>query len=1185
MGSGDGRDTLRGMFSKTNHVTAPLPRPPMPPRPAQKRALLIGINAYPNLSAFAQLEGCVNDVRLMAGLLRDKFGFPDENVTVLTDAEATRDGILAALDGLAGRVGADDVVVVHYAGHGSQVTDVDGDEPDGLDETIVPYDGVRGEGANVDVTDDEIHDWIGRVTAKTPYLTLLFDCCHSGTITRDDFGAKARSLRPDLRPAPEIGRAPAPSTTRSASRSEGPSGWLPLSKRYVLVAGCRDEECSYEYRDAESDTPHGSLTFFLGRALAAAPPGTTYRDVYERVRPLVTAHSSKQHPQMEGALDRELFGVRDVEPMRFAPVHVREGGAVTLAAGAAHGLTAGSTWDVYPAGTKTTDGVEPLGRVRVTDVGAVASSAEMVDEVEGGAVAVGGRAVEAEHDWSGLVLRVAVRAPDGAGDALAAVVDGSGLLRRAEAGEPADLAAVLVPARAGAGPGDPVPQLGAVAEPTWAVVGADGRLAMPPRPASEPASSSTLRDNLNKLARFRHALALDNPDSRLRDAVDVTLKRLDGNGAWVEAEAEEAGGEVVFEEGERVAFTVANRHTAPVYVYGLDFGLTGAISLFTVAGANDALAPGREQSVGVDRPLVLRFPKAFPFVEEPGEAVPTEGAETLRVFVTTEPTDFASLLQEGVRSAGAGRSSLSRILGKAFHGTPTRDMSFADEPDDDADWTVVTRSFVVRRTAGGAALDATGGSVTLGAVTVRTRGLDGHARVLPSADFSARTRSVERVSDTFEAVLAREHVATQQTVEIAGARTRALGAEPQIEVEVPAAEGQGQALLYTDESGVTTWQFAEDVRPGAAATRSVDGTRRFVVGRPAPAPTGEVGTRGLVGAVGKKLLKLLVFPLVDPIIGAVSAGFAARWENVHRPYGLRPFAPDGFGAPAAAPLGPDDWPRLGAGRSLLFVHGTFSRAHSAFGGLAPETVAELWRRYEGRVFAFDHPTLSVDPRRNVEWLVERLPDDAALDVDVVCHSRGGLVGRVLAEQQGTLSLGARALRVGSVTFVATPNAGTPLADPAYLGDLVDTYTNLLNFVPDNPVTDVLEGVVTVAKQLAVGALGGLDGLQSMRPDGDFQRWLNAEGPPGETAYYALGADFTPREPGFRAWAKDRLMDAVFEKAENDLVVPTAGVYDANGSGSFPIDERRVFPASAGVSHVSFFQDPAAQEALLDWLPG
>ena len=60
--------------------------------------------------------------------------------------------------------------------------------------------------------------------------------------------------------------------------------------------------------------------------------------------------------------------------------------------------------------------------------------------------------------------------------------------------------------------------------------------------------------------------------------------------------------------------------------------------------------------------------------------------------------------------------------------------------------------------------------------------------------------------------------------------------------------------------------------------------------------------------------------------------------------------------------------------------------------------------------------------------------------------------------------------MGRVVFVAGPNAGTILADADHLGDLVDRYTNLLAFFPDNEVTDVLEGVITVVKQLAVGAV-------------------------------------------------------------------------------------------------------------------
>src|SRR5215213_2224115 len=96
-------------------------------------ALLVGINQYPNLAARYQLHGCVNDVELMSRILQENFGFPPEHITMLLNSDATCDRIRAALDILASRVVQDDIVVLVYSGHGSQMTDREGDEPDGFD--------------------------------------------------------------------------------------------------------------------------------------------------------------------------------------------------------------------------------------------------------------------------------------------------------------------------------------------------------------------------------------------------------------------------------------------------------------------------------------------------------------------------------------------------------------------------------------------------------------------------------------------------------------------------------------------------------------------------------------------------------------------------------------------------------------------------------------------------------------------------------------------------------------------------------------------------------------------------------------------------------------------------------------------------------------------------------------------
>lgn len=1155
-----------------------------------KWALLIGINTYPNLTKFEQLEGCVNDVHLMAGILQGVFGFPEDQIFVLTDEAATRDGILEAMEALAERIGRDDIVVMQYSGHGSQMTDREGDEPDGLDETLVTYDSARAPGENRDITDDEIYAWLQRVTAQTPYVTLIFDCCHSGTLARDAFGAKARSIPPDTRPIDELPPSPVTGpTTRSAAASKGPSGWLPLGQRYVLLAGCRDDECSYEYRDPEADVPHGALSFFLGQALANARSGTTYRDVFEAARGPVRANSSKQTLQIEGALDRELFGVRDIEPMRFVSVRSRTGDAVELAAGAAHGLTVGSEWAIYPTDAKTDDEALCVGRVAVTGVGAISSTARILEEQSPEAITEGNRAVEAAHAVGDLRLRVALRGDDREALAhLQEALEASPLLHVVEDGGTAEVCVYYLAPRSAVRDADPVPQLGPLATQTWAAVGTDGRLVMPPRAASEAGAASTLRDNLETITRYRRALALLNPDpaSVLKQAVEVQLKRRAADGTWLAAEPDTAGGDIVYEEGDRLGLTLTNRHTAPVYVHILDFGLTGRVGLlYPIAGANEPLAPGATLEVGIRAgdELELGFPEAFPFVTEPGEAAPVEGIETLKVLVTSKPADFSPLMQEGVRSVNVDDSPLGALLSLALTGRSTRDLSRPQPPAPDEDWAAVTRSFILRRPASAESsaattpLDAEGRALTLNGVTLRTPGVSGRVRVIPVE--AARTRSLEQPASPFGAVFDRAHLQPQQTIEIEAVSTRSLAeGTPVIEVVVPdPGEDTGQCVLYTDEGGVTTWQFEDRDRP---KTRGM-ATRTYVIDRAEPAPMGQPKTRGLVGTLGKKILQVLAFPLMDPLVGRISETFAARWEAKHRPYRLRSFTPDDYHTPDAPALEADDWARLSEGRALLFIHGTFLSSHASFCDLPPEVLADLHRQYEGRVFAFDHFTLSDDPKTNVKWFLDHLPDGAALDLDLICHSRGGLVGRVLAEQQQAFSLGARSLRLGTLAFVAAPNNGTALADPKHLSSLVDTYTNLLALIPDNVVTDVLDTVVAVVKQLAVGALKGLDGLQAMKPDSEFQEWINGSEAPDGTRYCALAATYTPTDPGLRAWVTSRLTKAIFGN-ENDLVVPTSSVYEANGAGAFPIEERRVFDADAAIAHTGFFAHPEVQEQLLAW---
>ena len=153
-------------------------------RQPQKWALMVGVNDYV-AERIPDLRGCRNDVELMKSVLVQKYAFPENHIRLLFDRDATKERILAEMDNwLVKQAKPGDVVVFHFSGHGSQApNDNPNEDPeeDRLDETICPSD-IRTDRAFRDVRDDEL----GAVLAKLSqtHLTVILDCCHSGTGTR-----------------------------------------------------------------------------------------------------------------------------------------------------------------------------------------------------------------------------------------------------------------------------------------------------------------------------------------------------------------------------------------------------------------------------------------------------------------------------------------------------------------------------------------------------------------------------------------------------------------------------------------------------------------------------------------------------------------------------------------------------------------------------------------------------------------------------------------------------------------------------------------------------------------------------------------------------------------------------------------------------------------------------------------
>ena len=292
----------------------------------------------------------------------------------------------------------------------------------------------------------------------------------------------------------------------------------------------------------------------------------------------------------------------------------------------------------------------------------------------------------------------------------------------------------------------------------------------------------------------------------------------------------------------------------------------------------------------------------------------------------------------------------------------------------------------------------------------------------------------------------------------------------------------------------------------------------------------------------------------------------------------------------APELSQSEWQRIAQDRALLFVHGTFSTA-GAFSPIDLPSMTTLSNAYGGRVFAFNHPSLSEDPQENADRFLSQIPAGLSLNVDIVCHSRGGLVSRELAVRGAS-----RGLTVNKIVLVGVPNGGTALADDDHMVDMIDRFTNIARVIPMGTVSEVVDALVVGLKVISHGFLHDLVGLRAMKPRGDFLSSLNALTTRG-VELFAIASDYEPTDRRLISGARvaDSILDAVFEQAPNDLVVPTIGAYAPTNQANppatvsgFPIPEskRVVFGHGDGVIHTEYFGNATTVKALCDWLaPG
>jgi metacaspase-1 len=284
------------------------------------KALLVGVNTYPA----SPLKGCVNDVQALKGLLDQRYGLGDESVRMLLDTAATQEAIVTGLAWL-GRVEDGEnapVRLFHFSGHGTFIADQNGDEPDGIDECLVPYDYATAG----PMTDDALRA-IYDSFAQDTHLLLIMDCCHSGTVER----RVAEDIRYRFIPASYDERQRIKAAERrvrerrdafaieqiNALRGEAIDqddlarrvrelmaqfdkkhfGQAELDGNVVLISACRSDQTAADARFGEGY--QGALTYYLLDTLRKTGESVIYKELIEQLGRVLYESSFLQEPQLE----------------------------------------------------------------------------------------------------------------------------------------------------------------------------------------------------------------------------------------------------------------------------------------------------------------------------------------------------------------------------------------------------------------------------------------------------------------------------------------------------------------------------------------------------------------------------------------------------------------------------------------------------------------------------------------------------------------------------------------------------------------------------------------------------------------------------------------------------------------------------------------------------------------------
>lgn len=609
---------------------------------ATLRALLIGIDEY-KAPDVPDLRGCENDVELMRATLLDKFNVLPENVKMLKNEQATRQGIIGAFQThLIEKTQPGDIVILHYSGHGSQMVDSSKDEIDGYDESLVPHDS-RTEGV-FDISDDEISGLLNQLTEKTRNVTFIFDSCHSGSASRG--GNTIRMIKADTRQLPPA----EPFALSTRGTGEGETDFRQNDSDYVLISGCRATELSNEAMFA--GRRHGVMTWFLVQALRAANNHSTYKSVMDEVRAEATARYASQHPQLEGpGINLAVFGTDRITTRPSVLVESVAGRRVKIGGGKIYGLSVDSVLDVYPSGATDFTSIQPIGKIKITKVYNYTADAV----IENGSVVAQARALLEKMSFGDISIPVYLGENDN------------------KTIEPirqilADFTAILLVDN----PQDAHFIVGIEGSEIY-IRNGDLEAATTPISLSATGYVGKVVEQIKSLVHWTGVMDLKNSQGGIRLGLDVQRTDDPVNTPLPKEIA----------SGTKLTYRVHNLDRIPLFIYVLDVSSDGSVALLypQVTGAQEVLPEGQVLEKTIET-----------FLPEGHETV----TDLIKVIAATKPIDPFVFPQGAITRAAANpaekqlEDQLSRFFFKALRGIR------GSRPVAVKSWVTAQRSVIIR---------------------------------------------------------------------------------------------------------------------------------------------------------------------------------------------------------------------------------------------------------------------------------------------------------------------------------------------------------------------------------------------------------------------------------------------------------------------------------------------------------